>query len=195
MKEGVGYGLLSEEQSAIVARVMELSDRSVGEEMVPWSRVHRVNADDPPSVLWRLAEETSVSRFPVTEPGGRVIGVVSLYDALLHRPENCPPLRSLARPAPELDRALPLREGLGRLRGKGVGLAIITDRGRPVGLATIKDLIEPITGGTGELVRMPGFAPAALNHHPDSYDVFREVRKSCAVTSILPYCDCDKDRG
>ncbi|MCX5659866.1 MAG: CNNM domain-containing protein [Planctomycetota bacterium] len=146
VRESVGYGLLSDEQSAIVQRVVDLSDRTVGEEMIPWAKVLKVNADDPPTALWRLAEGTSVSRFPATDAQGKVVGVVSLYDALLHTPEHCPPIRDLARSAPAFERHEPLRQALGRLRRSDVGMAIVNDHGKPVGIVTIKDLIEPITG-------------------------------------------------
>jgi CBS domain containing-hemolysin-like protein len=149
MKESVGFGLMSDEQSAIAERVLDLNERTVGDEMVPWDKVIRVNADDPPGVLWDLANRTSVSRFPVMEfgPGGtRVLGVVNLYEALLHTRETSPPIRAMIKPALVLDRATPLRPALTRLKTGGEPLAIVTDRGRPVGLVTIKDLIEPITG-------------------------------------------------
>ncbi|HSH49077.1 MAG TPA: hypothetical protein VK991_10875, partial [Halomonas sp.] len=39
VREGVGYGLLSDEQSAIVQRVLTLASRRVRDEMVPWDEV------------------------------------------------------------------------------------------------------------------------------------------------------------
>lgn len=146
VKEGVGDGMMSDEQSAIVDRVLDFADLRVGEEMTPWSKVVRVGVDDPPARLWRLAESSSISRFPVTDSAGRVVGVVSLYDALRHTPETCPPIVKLAKTAPAFDHELTLREALARMRNDQSPIAIVTRHGRPAGIVTFKDLIEPITG-------------------------------------------------
>jgi CBS domain containing-hemolysin-like protein len=156
VREGVGYGLLSDEQSAIVQRVLELATRTVAHEMVPWKQVIRLNISGGKEALWKLAQETSVSRFPVIDdtvkqPGGKpagvkVLGVVSLYDALRFTQEECPPVQELLREAIFFERHTPARKALATLRQEHGSLGIVMDRGRPVGVVSIKDLVEPITG-------------------------------------------------
>lgn len=151
VREGVGHGILSDEQSAIVDRVLRLGGRTVRQEMVPWAEVLTVGIDDPPTRLWELADRSSRSRFPVTGSpsggeAGRVVGMIDVFDALLHEPGDCPPIRELMSEAHSIPAATPLRQGLQRFQEKGLAIAVVTDAGRPVGVVTVKDLVEPITG-------------------------------------------------
>ena len=146
VREGVGLGLLSDEQSAIADRVLRLGTRTVGQEMVPWAEVLRIREDDPPRALWDLADRSSRSRFPVIDRGGGVRGVIDVFDVLLHPRDACPPLAELIQPAETVAPDLPLRRALQQFQQHGTGLAVVQDRGRPVGLITTKDLVETITG-------------------------------------------------
>jgi CBS domain containing-hemolysin-like protein len=147
MREGVGYGLVSDEQSALVDRVLTLASRTVSDEMVPWSQVLTVRDSDGPNELWTLADRTSRSRFPVLDDAGQVVGVVNLADALLYEKAACPTVRRLMVEPFYLDADTPLRQGLARLQREHAALAIIRDpRHESVGVATVKDLVEPITG-------------------------------------------------
>jgi len=146
VKEGVGEGVLSEDQSVIVERVMSLGSLRVRDEMQPWHDVRTVGVGDPPALLWDLADQTSLSRFPVVDAGGKVVGVVSVYDLVMHDRDTCPPIDRLMNPPVEIPADTPLREGLARLRHTHAPMAIVTEPGRPVGVVTMKDLIEPITG-------------------------------------------------
>ncbi|MCC7146550.1 MAG: DUF21 domain-containing protein [Phycisphaeraceae bacterium] len=147
VREGVGRGLLSDEQSAIIERVMALSERTVDQEAVPWERVVKVNIDDPPSSLWALADQTSLSRFPVVDDEGIVLGIVSLYDALQHEQDQCPSIGTLMKPAPAIEAGTLLRLALDRFQREKLALAIVVgEQYAPRGLVTVKDLIEPIIG-------------------------------------------------
>lgn len=146
VKEGVGQGLLSDEQSAIVERVLELSTRHAEDEMIPWNKTTKVKIDDAPQVMWGLANRTSHARFPVVNPKGGLLGIISVYDALKHTPDTCPPLETLMTPVLTLDAKTPLRTALATLQSKHAALAVITRQDQPVGVVTIKDLVEPITG-------------------------------------------------
>lgn len=147
VKQGVGYGLLSDEQSAIVERVLNLASRRLRDEMTPWSRTLTIAVDAPPGKLWELADRTSHSRFPIVQADGRVAGVVHVMDALKLGRDNCPPIRELMRPPTFLAAKLPLRQALAELQKQQSGMAIVVDaHQRPLGVATVKDLVEAITG-------------------------------------------------
>ncbi len=146
VKEGVGRGLISDEQSAIVQRVLELSTLRVDQEMVAWSEVITLAVDDAPQAVWRLADQTSHSRFPVVDASGAAVGVISAYDVLTHAPEDCPALDKLMTPPVVLAADTPLRQALAQLQKQHAALAVVAQQGQPVGIVTIKDLVEPITG-------------------------------------------------
>lgn len=147
VREGVGYGLLSHEQSAIVDRVLDLAGRTVQEEMTAWGNVEKIRLGDSPAMIRRLAQRTTHSRVPVLDRNGAVAGILNLNAALVHHAEACPPISELMVPAESIAQDLSVRDALSRLQQHTAGQAVVTGtRGEPIGIITIKDLIEPITG-------------------------------------------------
>ncbi len=146
VREGVGHGILSDEQSAIVERVLRLGGRTVKQEMVAWADVLSVKVNDPPSRLWELADRSSRSRYPVTDKHGQVVGLIDVFDALLHAPTDCPPIRKLMTRPHTIAANMPLRLALQHFQTHGLAIAVVTENDRPVGVVTVKDLVEPITG-------------------------------------------------
>ncbi|MBB6430799.1 CNNM domain-containing protein [Algisphaera agarilytica] len=146
VREGVGHGILSDEQSAIVDRVLRLGGRTVRQEMVAWGDVLSVKVNDPPSRLWELAQRSSRSRYPVTDAQGKVVGLIDVFDALLHGQADCPPIRELMTEPYTLTPEMPLRQALQHLQTHSIAIAVVADAQRPVGVVTVKDLVEPITG-------------------------------------------------
>ncbi len=146
VKEGVGRGLLSDEQSAIVERVLELDSLTIADEMVPWEQVSTVRMQDPATIMWDLADRTSYARFPVIDDTGAVRGVIRVNDALVHDRKSCPPLTDLMTAPLELDAEAPLRAALTTLQSQRTAMAMVTRQGNPVGIVTVKDLVEPIIG-------------------------------------------------
>ncbi len=147
VREGVGYGILSSEQSAIVDRVLAMSDRTVRDEMVPWTRVQRLRESDDYAAIRRVAERMTHAHVPVLSVNGKVVGLLRLNDALRYPPDKCPPIKDLAKPAPTVPNDMPVSAALAQIKRDAAGLAIVTGKaGQPVGIVTVKDLIEPITG-------------------------------------------------
>ena len=147
VREGLGQGLLDDEQLAITERTMSLAGRTVQQQMQPWRHVVRIDSSERPEHLYQRADQLPHTRFPVTDRAtGNVVGVLNITDVLVHDPARCPPVAELMRPAPMLDEATSLRQALTALRYSDLPMAIVTRHGRPVGIVTLKDLIEPITG-------------------------------------------------
>ena len=157
VKEGVGYGLLSDEQSALVERVLDLAELTVGDEMVAWEEVIRVPVDEPGAILWWLADETSRSRFPVVGEGGEVVGVVDVWEALRGEREGGATVAELMGPVFTMPAEWSVRRGLREMQRGRVKLAVVMgtrgdgDEGAvgavgAVGVVTVKDLVEPMTG-------------------------------------------------
>jgi CBS domain containing-hemolysin-like protein len=146
VREGVGYGLLSDEQSALTGRVLRLAQRTLDDEMTPWDEVVKLKINDTTDTLWSHASRSSISRYPVVNEQGDVLGMISLHEALMYDRANCPPIRELLQSLPDMDVSLPVRAALRQLQDTRTAMGIIRDNGKPVGIVTVKDLVEPITG-------------------------------------------------
>jgi putative hemolysin len=147
VSEGVGHGLLSDEQLAIVQRVLALGTRSAADVMTPWDQVLKVRTDDSPQTLRDMASRSARSRFPVLDEKDRVVGVLNIYDVLVHEAEQCPAVPRLMAPPQTVQADASLRATLSHLQLRHAALALVTDEQQaPLGIVSIKDLIEPITG-------------------------------------------------
>jgi len=156
VKEGVGYGLLSEEQSAIVGRVLTLTHTTVADVMSPWQEVQRVDLHAEPTILRTLAERSGGHRiFPVIDNYNQVVGIVDVIDALVHEEDQIPAIKTLMKPVVFISKSTPVREALQQFQQENIGLAIVSAKPQtdedaqqptPVGVVSIKDLIEPYTG-------------------------------------------------
>ncbi|MBI1369683.1 MAG: DUF21 domain-containing protein [Planctomycetes bacterium] len=147
IKEGIGHGMISPYQSAMIDRVLEMERLTVRDVMAPWASVTSVRENQPPEAVWALADRVSYSRAPLVSAAGEPAGLIDLYDVLMYEPANCPPLRSLAKPLPSIRADLSLRDALRLLQQQRASMALIVDANkRPLGLVTTKDLVEPIIG-------------------------------------------------
>jgi len=147
MREGVGHGVISQYQSAMIDRVLELQRVRVGDVMKPWSKATTVRITQPPEAVWALADRVSYTRAPLIDASGKPVGLIDLYDVLRHDPADCPPLTDLAQPLVELPPNIPLSDALRRCQHQRASMALIVDeKKRPLGLVTTKELVEPIIG-------------------------------------------------
>ncbi|MCC6680387.1 MAG: DUF21 domain-containing protein [Phycisphaeraceae bacterium] len=150
VKEGVGYGVLSDDQSVIAQRVLDLSARTVADEMVPWKQVITVRREASIDALWQLAAGSERSRFPVVDEQGKVVGVLGIDEVLSYEKSVCPPLEQLMEPAVSIRAGEPWRAALSRMQREHISLAIVVDaHDKPLGIVTVKDLVEPVTGELG----------------------------------------------
>ena len=144
IKEGIRAGVLRESQTALFDRALSIRDRTVADEMTPWSDVATISAEVEPHA--RHAQlPLNHTRLPVVDTSNRVCGVLSLLDALL---EPDKPTRDLMAEAMTLSPGTSVQAALGMMRSRHQPLAIIVGSAteRPLGLVTLKDLVEPITG-------------------------------------------------
>lgn len=148
IKEGVGVGVLSESQTTLADRALAMRDRTVSTEMIPWRNVVTLPLDADHPTRRALMRRRDFTRFPVVGPAGRVVGILSLLDALL-KPANATQLlmtQPMSFPA-----TTPLHKALRSMRQQRQTMAIVVESsgGRAVGVVTLKDLVEPITGELG----------------------------------------------
>ena len=146
VREGVAQGILSDEQSAMVERVLAMAGKRLEGEMIPWQKVATVQQSDHLVRLRQLAERSGHTRFPVIDNRGKVVGVVSVFEALLSGQDENTPVTELMSEPLEVNIILPIQQALRQMQNQAKHMAIVTRNNRPVGIVTVKDLVEPITG-------------------------------------------------
>ena len=145
IKEGAGTGVLSESQTTLADRALAIRNRTVGTEMIHWHAVVTVPVKADRAARNATMRRHEFTRMPVVDRAGRVVGILSMLDALLD------PNRSTTDMMTEplfFGVGTPLRDALQVMRLKRQAMAIAVDAqgGRPRGIVTLKDLVEPITG-------------------------------------------------
>ena len=147
MRESVGYGLLSDDQSQMAGRVLAMAEMHVEQEMIGWSEVVKVSVKDNPSILWQLAKRRRGSRYPVVNENQTVVGMIEVNDALVYEKENVPTIQELMDKPFQLRGNMPIQKGLKIMQQHHAYMGIVTGKkGEPIGIVTVKDLIEPLTG-------------------------------------------------
>lgn len=143
-KEGLGGGVLSDEQVTLADRVLSMKSLTVKSEMVPWTRVSCIGMNVPLAHRTHAIRNTIYTRLPVVDDRGLVQGVLPALSALLK--PNISTKDLLVTPL-TLSPDTPVRDALQQLRKSGVAMAIVTGTNKqPAGIVTMKDLVEPIVG-------------------------------------------------
>lgn len=143
LKEGAGHGVLSESQSSLLDRALDLRGAHVMDEMTPWRRVRAIPADATRIAALRRFAASGHGRAPLVAPDGSVVGVLRHIDLHLH-PQRTP--ADLAQPPVLIEPHTSVRDALRIMSTRHARLAIVARRGRPMGLITAADLVEPLTG-------------------------------------------------
>lgn len=143
-KEGMGAGVLSESQSALLDRALTMRNLTVTGEMVPWSQVRSLNADLTGTVRLDSIRGHPFTQLPVVEQDDTVIGMLSVLDVLLQPDRNT---RTLLQPVVQLQGSTSIPQAMEHLRAQQRSMAVVIDPDeRPLGIVTIKDLAEVLTG-------------------------------------------------
>ncbi len=143
-EEGAGAGLLTETQVSLAERTLQVAGRTVAERMVPWRRTVTLSTTQDRRALEVAMRTRLLSRYPVVDPTGRVVGVVPTLDLLLH-PEH--PVSELVQAACWVSPGATLLEALETLRRERAKMAIVGSNPKaPLGVVALSDLLEPLAG-------------------------------------------------
>ncbi|KAA1251877.1 HlyC/CorC family transporter [Mycobacterium simiae] len=151
--ESVSEGLLDPEEHTRLTRALRIRTRVVGDVAVPLARVRVVRpavAGSGPTIgaVEQALADTGYSRFPVLDHDDKFLGYLHIKDvlALGDDPRTVIDLGAV-RPLPQLPRALPLPDGLSRMRRSNSHLALVTsDDGAVVAMVALEDLVEDLVG-------------------------------------------------
>jgi len=143
-KEGLGDGVLSDEQVTLADRILAMQSLTVQSEMVPWTRVTCIGSNMPLQRRSAVLQRSSHTRIPVVDSAGRVRGILPVLNVLLN-PES--PTDTLILEPLFVTPQTKVQDALHQLRKSGKAMAIVSlDGKKPLGIVTLKDLVEPIVG-------------------------------------------------
>ena len=141
--------LLDADALSMIEGVLQVSEMSVRDVMIPRSQMDCVSIDDEPDAFIPLVIETKHSRFPVIgESKDDVVGILLAKELLNYyrNPEGFT-LRDTLRPAVFIPESKRLNVLLREFRSNRNHIAIVVDEyGGVSGLVTIEDVLEQIVG-------------------------------------------------
>jgi magnesium and cobalt transporter len=148
LEEAEDNNIIGAESRAMLEGVIRMADLTVGDVLVPATRMDLVNIDDEFDDLLNSVIDAAHSRFPVFE-GQRenIIGILLTKDLLKFQRSPELNIRALLRPAVFVPETKGLNELLREFQRNRNHQAIVIDEfGRVAGLITIEDVLEQIVG-------------------------------------------------
>ena len=141
-------GVISPRERTMIHRVFELSNRSVGEIMIPRDKMIGVESTTAiPNVVQR-SRDSGFTRLAVYDSEGNVIGIVNIYDVLSSGSAADDAKASDYMRSPQfINEDMAVDDVLARMRLLRQPMCFVTDRESVViGLVTTEDVIEEIVG-------------------------------------------------
>jgi magnesium and cobalt transporter len=141
--------LLDADALSMIEGVLQVSETTVRDIMIPRGQMDVVSVDDEPGEMIRIALETRHSRFPVVgENKDDVVGILLAKELLnYHVDPEAFDLRDTLRPAVFVPESKRLNVLLRDFRSNRNHIAIVVDEyGGVSGLVTIEDVLEQIVG-------------------------------------------------
>jgi len=148
LRETAAAGPLTEEQTQMIERVMNLSSVRVGNIMIPREHVVTLLAGADRRLFEQVVRRHDYSRLPVLADRRNVVGVVNIYDVLADPSGGS--VREYLRPPVTISAGASATEAILSLRQAREAMGIVVDARRGfVGIVTLKDLVEEIFGELG----------------------------------------------
>ncbi len=143
-------GLLSVDTLAMIEGAMAVSDKEVGDVMVPRAQMVAVDTDWDFATVLRVVVESGHSRFPVTgEDRDEVVGILLAKDLLRSCSEGAAShgWQQQLRPVVMIPESKRLNVLLKEFRASRNHMAVVVNEyGGVAGLITIEDVLEEIVG-------------------------------------------------
>jgi CBS domain containing-hemolysin-like protein len=160
-------GQLDPQESQRLREALRLGLRTVGELMIPRTRVVGLADDTPWPEVVEVLRRTPYSRLPVYEETlDHVIGVLHVRDVVRRLIEGAEPpasLRDVLTPVLVVPETMTVDRLLERLRAERKAMAIVADEfGGTAGVITVGDLLDELLGETGDEFKPKENAPQRL---------------------------------
>jgi CBS domain containing-hemolysin-like protein len=152
VRESQAGGLLRKESAEVVQELLEFSDLTAGEIMVPRVRITGIPVGTTPDDLRAVIRTTPHTRYPVYRKAiDHVIGAVHIKDLLRLLSRNAPLTAAEARLIPFVPETATTESVLAAMRRSHSQMAVVMDEhGGTAGLVTIEDLFEEVVGEIDE---------------------------------------------
>jgi CBS domain containing-hemolysin-like protein len=155
--EGERAGVFAGEPAEMIRNVLEFSERSAKDAMIPRDKVEAIQVATPIHEVLRLVAASGHSRYPVYKDQiDNVVGLLyakDLYKAVHPGDDGGEPrvtvkkLEDVLRPANFVAESQPLATLLRGMRSRRQHLAIVVDEfGSVSGIVTLEDVLEQIVG-------------------------------------------------
>jgi CBS domain containing-hemolysin-like protein len=142
-------GAIDKTEHELIRSILEFSDITVKEIMVPRPDISAVDLDVPPNQLIHRVIEEGYSRYPVYRGTlDTIVGIVYTKDLLsLLEHRNLIILQDIIRPALFVPESKKISQLLRELQSSKTHMGIVVDEfGGTEGIVTIEDIIEEIVG-------------------------------------------------
>ena len=147
---GEQEGIVEQEEREMIHGILEMTDKSVREVMVPRVDIVAVEATDSIADVIKVIIEYGFSRIPIFEDNvDNIVGVVYAKDLLRHGVigDDQRPLKAVAREPYYTPEAKRVGELLREMKERKVHIAVVVEEhGGTAGIVTFEDLIEEIVG-------------------------------------------------
>ncbi|MFZ0129842.1 MAG: hemolysin family protein [Candidatus Dormiibacterota bacterium] len=147
---GEQEGIVEQEEREMIHGILEMTDKSVREVMVPRVDIVAVEATDSIADVIKVIIEYGFSRIPIYEDNvDNIVGIVYAKDLLRHGVvgDDQRPLKEVAREPYFTPEAKHVGELLREMKERKVHIAVVVDEhGGTAGIVTFEDLIEEIVG-------------------------------------------------
>ncbi len=140
--------LLDADALSMMEGVIQVSERNVGEIMIPRAQMDVIDIGQPPEEFIPYVIETAHSRFPVTDGDkDNIIGILLAKDLLRYYAGEEFDVRDMLRPAVFVPESKRLNVLLRDFRSNRNHIALVVDEyGGVCGMVTIEDVLEQIVG-------------------------------------------------
>ncbi len=147
---GEQEGIVEQEEREMIHGILEMTDKSVREVMVPRVDIVAVEATNSIADVIKVIIEYGFSRIPIFEDNvDNIVGVVYAKDLLRHGVigDDQRPLKAVAREPYYTPEAKRVGELLREMKERKVHIAVVVEEhGGTAGIVTFEDLIEEIVG-------------------------------------------------
>ncbi len=144
-------GFLSPTQTAIITRLVSISNISIKPVMTPIDKVQMVDVNSDRLTLLHKLKKYSFTCLPVYERlPANIVGFINIYEALSST-EQFVDLHNFIKPIHKLPGDTAVIEAINIMQNEKQKMILVTRAGlagreRPVGIVTMKDLVEELVG-------------------------------------------------